>query len=230
MSIETSMRPLDALDVRIARRVEVLLTDIDDTVSTDGRIEADAYAAIERLTRAGIRVVPVTGRPAGWCDMIARFWPVEAVVGENGAFYFRYLRRDRRMLRAYAQTEAERAHNRARLDRIAAEVLASVPGSRIAADQPYRIADLAVDFAEDVPPLSREDIDRIKSVFDGVLHGDRSIETPEEIRARETRAAAVHSRARRDRRNRTRPSPAPAAARGGWGGYFFSAQRLTMSS
>ena len=51
---------------------------------------ARAYDALERLQAAGLKVVPVTGRPAGWCDLIARFWPVDAVVGENGAFYFAY--------------------------------------------------------------------------------------------------------------------------------------------
>lgn len=159
------MRPLSALGIAVARGVEVLLTDIDDTVSTGGRLEAEAYEAIERLMRAGVKVIPVTGRPAGWCDMIARFWPVEAVVGENGAFYFRYLHGERRMLRHYAQSETERAGNRHRLDRIAEEVLAAVPGARIAADQAYRIADLAIDFAEDVEPLPRASIDRIVAIF-----------------------------------------------------------------
>ena len=64
-----------------------VLTDIDETVSTDGRLTASAYGALEALKKAGLLVVPVTGRPAGWCDHIARFWPVDAVVGENGAFW-----------------------------------------------------------------------------------------------------------------------------------------------
>ena len=63
-----------------------MLLDIDDTLTTDGRLTAAAYGALEKLSARGLRVIPVTGRPAGWCDMIARFWPVEAVVGENGAF------------------------------------------------------------------------------------------------------------------------------------------------
>lgn len=163
------MRPLADFDLAAARGVEVLLTDIDDTISSEGRLEAAAYAAVERLMKAGIKVVPVTGRPAGWCDMIARFWPVEAVVGENGAFYFRYLHGERRMLRRYAQGDAELAANRKRLDRIADEVLGAVQGARIAADQAYRIADLAIDFAEDVPPLPRVAIDRIVSIFEA--HG-----------------------------------------------------------
>ena len=67
--------------------IEGVLTDIDETVSTHSRLTAEAYGAMEALKKAGFRVIPVTGRPAGWCDLIARFWPVDAVVGENGAFW-----------------------------------------------------------------------------------------------------------------------------------------------
>ena len=83
------MKPLAALD---ARSVKVVLLDIDDTLTTSGKLTAEAYGALEELKRAGKLVVPVTGRPAAWCDHIARMWPVDAVVGENGAFYFRLSR------------------------------------------------------------------------------------------------------------------------------------------
>ena len=84
------MRPLSGFSEDARRRVKAVLFDIDDTLTTEGRLTAGAYAAMERLSGAGLLVVPITGRPAGWCDHIARMWPVDAVVGENGAFYFRY--------------------------------------------------------------------------------------------------------------------------------------------
>ena len=71
-----------AMPVAVRRAVRAVLLDIDDTLTSDGRLTSAAYDALERLAAAGLRVVPVTGRPAGWCDMIARFWPVDAVVGE----------------------------------------------------------------------------------------------------------------------------------------------------
>jgi hypothetical protein len=110
-------------------------------------------------------VIPVTGRPAGWCDLIARQWPVDGVVGENGAFWFRYDDGARRMIRHYARTAEQREADRRRLERIAAEVLAEVPGAAVAADQGYRTADLAIDFCEDVPPLPRDVVDRIVAIF-----------------------------------------------------------------
>ncbi|MCK6430419.1 MAG: HAD hydrolase family protein, partial [Burkholderiaceae bacterium] len=88
-------------------RLRGLLCDIDGTITSDGRLSAAAYGALEALQSAGLLVIPVTGRPAGWCDLIARFWPVAAVVGENGAFYFRYDHATRRMTRRYARSDAE---------------------------------------------------------------------------------------------------------------------------
>lgn len=155
------MRPLAELPDAAARNVAFVLTDIDDTLTSEGRLPAAAYAALERLHEAGLKIIPVTGRPGGWCDLIARFWPVDGVVGENGAFYFRYDHAARRMIRRFHASEAERAQNRARLDALADEILAKVPGAALAADQPYRVADLAIDFREDVEPLPEESVDAI---------------------------------------------------------------------
>ena len=162
------MRPVAELG-REAASVRGVFCDIDDTLTTDGRLTAQAYAAMERLQQAGLLVVPVTGRPAGWCDHIARMWPVDAVVGENGAFYFRYERAARRMQRRYVDPEPTRASHRERLEAIAAEVVKAVPGAAIAADQRYRETDLAIDFCEDVPRLSAADVQRIVALMEN--HG-----------------------------------------------------------
>jgi HAD superfamily hydrolase (TIGR01484 family) len=159
------MKPLRELDADTCAGIDIVMSDIDDTLTSDGRLEAAAYTAIERMANAGIRVVPVTGRPAGWCDMIARFWPVSAVVGENGALYYYYDHTGRRMTRVYAMSDSEFEGNRARLKTLAAKILAAVPGSALAADQYFRIADVAIDFCEDVPPLPAESIDRILHMF-----------------------------------------------------------------
>jgi HAD superfamily hydrolase (TIGR01484 family) len=143
-----------------------LICDIDGTLTTNGRLTATAYAAMERVHKAGLLVVPVTGRPAGWCDMIARFWPVAAVVGENGAFYFRYDHAARRMTRGYLRNAADRARDRERMHGIAEDLLRRVPGCALAADQPYRETDLAIDYREDVPPLPLADARRIAGVMD----------------------------------------------------------------
>jgi HAD superfamily hydrolase (TIGR01484 family) len=159
------MLPLTQFTLEQRRAVREVFCDIDDTLTTGGRLTAEAYASLERLSRSGIRIVPITGRPAGWCDHIARMWPVAAVVGENGAFYFRYRHDGKAMIRGYADTAATRAANRERLMTIAQEILREVPGCAIAADQAYRESDLAIDWCEDVPPLPPETTDRIVALM-----------------------------------------------------------------
>jgi hypothetical protein len=160
------MRPLAEMPAAARAAVRVVLTDIDDTISTHGRIPAVAYASIEHLTHAGIAVVPVTGRPAGWCDHIARMWPVAGVVGENGAFWMRYDAGKRRLVKRFLASDAERVANRARLAAVGERILAAVPGCALASDQLYREADLAIDFREDVAPLPRQSVDRIVSLME----------------------------------------------------------------
>jgi HAD superfamily hydrolase (TIGR01484 family) len=160
------MQPLSTAAPELFDGVEFILTDLDDTVTLDGRLPAVSYAAMEALENAGKNVVIVTGRPAGWCDLIARFFPVAAVVGENGAFFFRYDREARTMLRVFQRTDSERAVDRRRLDEILASVVARYPNVQLSADQAYRISDVAVDFCEDVPRLNDATIVDIVRLFE----------------------------------------------------------------
>lgn len=160
------MRPIADIPVETAARIRVLFADIDDTLTHQGRLPACAYQALEDLSNAGIFVAPITGRPAGWCDMIARFWPVDGVVGENGAFYFSYDAATRRMRRSFAIPEYLRREDRKRLEKVRGRILTEVPGSAVSADQLYREADLAIDFCEDVAPLPKAAVERIRAIFE----------------------------------------------------------------
>ncbi|MBN2797958.1 MAG: HAD-IIB family hydrolase [Deltaproteobacteria bacterium] len=140
-----------------------VVTDIDDTLTWEGRLVPAAFLCLARLQAAGLRVVPVTGRPGGWVDHIARMWPVDGVVGENGGLWF-YMQGGR-LRRRFLQPAAERSANRARLSALATTLLAEVPGAALASDQPYRELDLAVDFCEDVPALPAPAVGRIAAAF-----------------------------------------------------------------
>lgn len=148
------------------KSVRVLFTDIDDTITEHGKLPPESYEAMWKLAKNGIKVVPVTGRPAGWCEMIARFWPVDGIIGENGGFYFRYLEDSKKMLRHFVFDESTQAANRKKLEKIREEVLREVPGSAVASDQFSRLMDLAIDFCEDVPPLKETEVDKIVSIFE----------------------------------------------------------------
>jgi hypothetical protein len=160
------MKPISQFPIPIKKNIRFVLTDIDDTLTNGGRLPADVFVAMERLRAAGIRIMPITGRPAGWCDHIARMWPVDGLVGENGAFYFRYDDRLRKMQRRYFKSESQRKTDRSKLEKIKKEVLEKVPGCQVASDQAYREADLAIDFCEDVAPLPMKDVAKIARCFE----------------------------------------------------------------
>jgi HAD superfamily hydrolase (TIGR01484 family) len=159
------MKRFNSFPENLKQKIRFVLTDIDDTLTSNGRLPSIIFAAMENLQHASIRVIPITGRPAGWCDHIARMWPIDGLVGENGAFYFYYDDQQKKMLRRYWKSESQRKEDRRKLDRLKTKILRSVPGVRISADQSYRDADLAIDFCEDVPPLSTEAIEKIVNIF-----------------------------------------------------------------
>ena len=144
-----------------AKRVRYVLCDIDDTITTGGKLTAGAYAALWRLHDAGIGVIPVTGRPAGWCDLIVRQWPVDAVVGENGAFVF-YIRDGHRL--TFTHPSVADGDIQGRLEKVRDACLAGVPGCRVSKDQFARIYDVAIDFNEDPPYLGLEAAEKIRDI------------------------------------------------------------------
>lgn len=150
------------LSPEIARGIHYVLFDIDDTITEAGKLPEESYSALWSLYRAGIRVVPVTGRPAGWCDLIARQWPVDGVVGENGAFAL-YLEGET-LRRLYHPNAPEPSATRARLASMGDEVISLVPGLRVAKDQPFRIFDIALDFAEEPPDLGLDTAQRVRAL------------------------------------------------------------------
>jgi HAD superfamily hydrolase (TIGR01484 family) len=144
-----------------------VFTDIDDTLTSQGRLTSLAFQALWRLNQSGVAVIPVTGRPAGWCELIARQWPVAGVIGENGGLYFRYIESgpERGMKRHYFFENSTRLDNQKRLDKIRTEILTAVPGSRVASDQFCRQLDLAIDYCEDVKALPPIEVEKIVNIF-----------------------------------------------------------------
>lgn len=148
-----------------ARGLLGVFFDIDDTFTVAGRIPAASFSALWELSAAGLFCVPITGRPAGWCDHIARMWPVTGVVGENGALSFYYDTSEKRLKKRFFFSPDQAQGTRDRLMAAVADVLSAVPGTALASDQPYRLFDVAVDFTEDVKPLSGAEVKKICDIF-----------------------------------------------------------------
>ena len=157
-----------------ARGIKYVLMDIDDTLTRNGKLPDVSYSALWRLNEAGLKVIPVTGRPAGWCDLIAREWPVHGVIGENGALAFweeaqlnsgTTLSGNARLpvLKTDFHPEAVR-NSHPVLERIKTRALAEFPDLRSAKDQFARLYDIAIDFAEEDPVLPLETAQRVKAI------------------------------------------------------------------
>ncbi len=153
------MNPLSLWPAEARARIHGVLTDIDDTLTTEGAITPEALDALHRLRAAGLPVFAITGRPAGWSEAFALAWPVDAIVAENGAVALwrgaaGELRRD------YLQDAATRAANFQTLQTVAQRVLAELPNTRLATDSPGRETDIAIDHSE-FAHLSEADIARV---------------------------------------------------------------------
>lgn len=140
------LRPLATLPAAGLAALHGVLTDIDDTLTTDGAIAPAALAALHRLAAADVPVVAITGRPAGWSEPFALAWPVAAIVAENGAVLLRG--QGGRLQVDFVTDAATRALNQRRLQACAQAVLAQVPGATLAQDSAGRLTDIAIDHGE----------------------------------------------------------------------------------
>ena len=138
-----------------------ILTDIDDTLTSDGAITPDALQALAALKAAGLHVIPITGRPVGWSEPFAASWPVDAIVAENGAVALlpavknngqidlNSLSSKREQLsKIYQQDAATRSANYARMQAVLAQIEREVPGALRATDSNGRETDIAIDHSE----------------------------------------------------------------------------------
>lgn len=159
------MKPITEMSHEQARAVRYVLMDIDDTLTRRGKLLASSYTALWQLREAGLRVIPVTGRPAGWCDCIAREWPVDGVIGENGAFAFWEEPEGDRLpvLKAMYHPNAIR-NNHPALRRIRERAFVEMPLLRDAKDQFARLFDIALDFAEEEPVLPLSAAERVREI------------------------------------------------------------------
>ncbi len=151
------MRPLLDWPEADRRQIIGVFTDIDDTLTTDGQVPASTVAALGALKAAGLRVIPITGRPVGWSEPFAAAWPVDAIVAENGAVALTFQNKnsafgnaDKRSLlsKIYQQDAATRERNYARMQDVAARVVREVPGATVSQDSIGRETDIAIDHSE----------------------------------------------------------------------------------
>ena len=158
------MLPLSDWPLAERRNIIGVFTDIDDTLTTEGAITADALASLGALKAAGLQVIPITGRPVGWSEPFALGdrtrglapWPVDAIVAENGAVAIVQRKngvlltqqKHNQLSKIYQQEASVRAVNYARMQMVAQHIMAEVPGAQLSQDSHGRETDIAIDHSE----------------------------------------------------------------------------------
>jgi HAD superfamily hydrolase (TIGR01484 family) len=141
------MLPLDQWPAVERGRIAGVLTDIDDTLTTEGAVTPDVLQALAALRAAGLHVIPITGRPVGWSEPFALAWPVDAIVAENGAVALTR-NADGALRKLYVQDEPTRRANHARMQQVAQRIVREVPRATISRDSGGRETDIAIDHSE----------------------------------------------------------------------------------
>ena len=142
------MRPLRAFAAQRPSDLafDGIVFDLDGTVLSDGRLTLPAYEALHRLKEHGFRLIACTGRPAGWGEIIARQWPLDLAVAENGAIGF--AREGRAVVRIDRLSLAERGARRDRLEEAARQLQDEFPDLVLADDNLARLSDVTFDIGE----------------------------------------------------------------------------------
>jgi len=152
-------KPLSELTFKQAKQIKWLLTDVDDTLTWEGKLPAETLLALDKLNKAGVNIVPVTGACAGWCDQMARLWPVHGVIGENGAFWMQknaqgFTSREMTPITKMRQQQSELI---GQLDLL----LENYPDVTYAYDQRFRFCDVAINLSQDREPLAEAVCDEL---------------------------------------------------------------------
>ncbi len=153
------MLPLSHWPLEARRNIIGVFTDIDDTLTTNGAITAEALQALTALKVAGLHVIPITGRPVGWSEPFAVSWPVDAIVAENGSVGLIPQKIDKKqlepvylfnnlLLKIYQQSAKIRALNFSKMQQVATRVLLKVPEAKLSQDSAGRETDMAIDHSE----------------------------------------------------------------------------------
>lgn len=151
-----SLLPLKELD---ASNIVGLFTDVDDTLTWDGQLDGATYQAIESLSSAGFKIIPVTGRSSGWGHMMMTTWPVDAVVAESGGTFL-HRTDDGHVTLQYYDNDVDIALERSQLMALCEKIITDEPRFKFALDNAFRTVDVAIDYNESVVKVPDDVVQR----------------------------------------------------------------------
>jgi HAD superfamily hydrolase (TIGR01484 family) len=154
------MRPLSAIPTDALRNIDFLLFDVDETFTTHGLLHPETYASLFALRDAGVTAIPVTGRPSGWGNVMLSIWPIKACVTENGGVISWKDAAGKALQQVIHEAHRGQGYIE-KLRALGAAIASRFPQVRVSADQPYRLTDLAIDYAEQSHGVSEQTVNEI---------------------------------------------------------------------
>ena len=70
------------------KNIQLIATDMDGTLTKNGKFTSDLFLALEKLAAAKIQVLVITGRSAGWVQAIKNYLPIVGAIAENGSLFY----------------------------------------------------------------------------------------------------------------------------------------------
>jgi len=149
-------RPLSELS---PHGIKAVFSDLDDTITYKSLLLPSTLEALHALHGAGLQLVIVSGRPAGWADALMRLLPLDGVIFENGAGL---MWREQERIKIHCMASNFNLAQQKQILQDAYKTIQNhIPEVKLATDQPYRLFDYAIDFNEEPPFLNEVQTDWI---------------------------------------------------------------------
>ena len=79
--------PLSPLNQSTLSNIRLIASDVDGTLTHNGKFSTNFISTLLDLQSAGIKVLLVTGRSAGWVSALVNYLPVAGAIAENGGLF-----------------------------------------------------------------------------------------------------------------------------------------------
>ena len=143
--------PLNNIDLSDIR---LIASDVDGTLTQNGKFSYDFISTLLDLQSAGIKVLLVTGRSAGWVNALVNYLPIEGAIAENGGIFLKP-----NGTQDLLSSVPNLSRHRILLENTFHHIKQLFPNLHPSADNQFRITD----WTFDVNDLSTDDIQAISS-------------------------------------------------------------------
>lgn len=139
--MSNSILPLADLSSEKLNLIKLIATDMDGTLTVNGKFPSMLSQALWDLQTSGFSVVIVTGRSAGWVSGLAHYLPIQGAIAENGGLFFHKPDMPGKVLSDIPGLKDHRAH----LAHTFRQLQTHFPHLRTTADNAFRITDWTFD-------------------------------------------------------------------------------------